>query len=232
MRTVFADTSYWIAPLNPRDRLHERVRQVARSLGVVRVVTSEVVLAECLNDFSRRGTFMRRLAVGLVERLRADENTTIVPQTSAQFREALALYSTRPDKTWSHTNCASIGVMQSVVALLATQVLFLQHIRSGRGLRRPVTSRLASGAARYRWLGAEKFEDFFRLLSHRPDSERSWTVPRQAIDDKGFDLKAVNPHAPNHEDTRTPEELLVLIDEKGREVAEALAVLRSGGSHD
>jgi len=39
-------------------------------------------------------------------------------------------------------------------------------------------------------------------------------------------LKAVNPHARSNEDTRTPEELLDLIEAKGKEVAEALAALR------
>ncbi len=72
-----------------------------------------------------------------------------------------------------------------------------------------------------------RFEEFFRLLPERADSERSWTVTRKEIEDKGFDLKAVNPHAPNREDTRTPEELLALIEAKGREVAEALATLRN-----
>lgn len=70
------------------------------------------------------------------------------------------------------------------------------------------------------------FEEFFRLLPTRADSERSWTVAREAIEAKGFDLKAVNPNAKNTEDTRTPEELLDLIEAKGREVAEALALLR------
>jgi type I restriction enzyme M protein len=72
----------------------------------------------------------------------------------------------------------------------------------------------------------EKFEDFFRLLPSRGDSERSWTVTRAEIEAKNFDLKAVNPHAKSNEDTRSPEELLDLIEVKGREVAEALAVLR------
>jgi len=36
----------------------------------------------------------------------------------------------------------------------------------------------------------------------------------------------VNPHAKGEEDTRTPEELLDLIEVKGREIAEALSVLR------
>jgi hypothetical protein len=70
------------------------------------------------------------------------------------------------------------------------------------------------------------FEDFFRLLPGRTDSERSWTVERKAIDEKSYDLKALNPHARNNEDLRTPEELLDLIDAKGKEVAEAIVTLR------
>ncbi len=48
----------------------------------------------------------------------------------------------------------------------------------------------------------------------------------QAIDEAVYDLKAVNPNAKKDEDTRTPEELLDLIEAKGREVREALALLR------
>jgi type I restriction enzyme M protein len=70
------------------------------------------------------------------------------------------------------------------------------------------------------------FDDFFRLLPSRADSERSWTVPREEIESKGFDLKAVNPHAKSEEDTRTPEELIDLIEQKGREIAEVLTALR------
>lgn len=71
------------------------------------------------------------------------------------------------------------------------------------------------------------FEEFFRLLPDRTDSERSWTVDRPAIEAKGYDLKAVNPHAKRDEDLRTPEELLDVIEAKGREVAEAVAALRA-----
>lgn len=71
------------------------------------------------------------------------------------------------------------------------------------------------------------FEDFFRLLPDRADSERSWTVPREEIEKNNYDLKAVNPNAKNNQDMRTPEELIALIEAKGREVQEALAVLRS-----
>jgi hypothetical protein len=46
------------------------------------------------------------------------------------------------------------------------------------------------------------------------------------IENAVYDLKAVNPHARNEEGARTPEELLDIIEAKGREIAEALAVLR------
>ncbi len=72
-----------------------------------------------------------------------------------------------------------------------------------------------------------RFEEFFRLLPDRADSARSWTVTRAAIEAKNYGLKAVNPTAKSAGDIRTPEALLDLIEKKGREVAEALALLRS-----
>ena len=75
-------------------------------------------------------------------------------------------------------------------------------------------------------LTLEQFDAFFRLLPERADSEHSWTVTRQEIEAKNYDLKAVNPNAKTDEDTRTPAELLDLIEAKGHEVANALAALR------
>jgi type I restriction enzyme M protein len=72
----------------------------------------------------------------------------------------------------------------------------------------------------------EKFGDFFDLLPTRTDSERSWTVDRQEIEAKNYDLKAVNPNRKAEQDLRTPEEFLDLIDAKGREVEGSLANLR------
>jgi len=47
------------------------------------------------------------------------------------------------------------------------------------------------------------------------------------IEDAIYDLKAVNPHKKPVVDTRTPEELMDIIEAKGQEIAEALAVLRT-----
>jgi type I restriction enzyme M protein len=73
----------------------------------------------------------------------------------------------------------------------------------------------------------DRFEAFFKLLPKRADSDRSWTITRQEIEAKNYDLKAVNPNAKSDEDTRPPEELLDYIEAKGREVAEALRRLRT-----
>ncbi|MBI5809746.1 MAG: N-6 DNA methylase [Deltaproteobacteria bacterium] len=51
------------------------------------------------------------------------------------------------------------------------------------------------------------------------------------IEDAVYDLKAVNPHKKPVVDTRTPEELLDIIEAKGREIAEAFASLRMTKSH-
>ena len=48
----------------------------------------------------------------------------------------------------------------------------------------------------------------------------------QAIEDSVYDLKAVNPNTVIEEDTRTPEELIAVIEEQGRLIAEALEKLK------
>jgi predicted nucleic acid-binding protein len=110
-RAVFADTSYWIALLNPRDGLHESANRLSHSLGKVRMVTSEMVFVELLNDCSGRGETLRRSAVRLIERLRRNPNLEVVSQSSLQFQEALSLYTSRSDKNWSFTDCASFRIM-------------------------------------------------------------------------------------------------------------------------
>jgi type I restriction enzyme M protein len=71
------------------------------------------------------------------------------------------------------------------------------------------------------------FEEFFRLLPDRVESERSWTVTRAEIEAKGYDLKAVNPNRKAEVDERTPEQILDEIEAKGREASEVLSQLRA-----
>jgi len=76
-------------------------------------------------------------------------------------------------------------------------------------------------------LTAAHFEEFFRLLPERADSEHSWTVTRAEIEARGYDLKAVNPHRKVEVDERTPGQILDAIEARGREVSEALSHLRT-----
>src|SRR5436305_13593117 len=112
MRAVFADTSYFIALLSAEDSLHRKARALSESLGTTRVITSEMVLAEFLNDCSQRGAALRRTAALMIRRLQRRVEVLIVPQTSVQFQEALALYGQRDDKRWSLTDCASFQIMR------------------------------------------------------------------------------------------------------------------------
>jgi len=75
-------------------------------------------------------------------------------------------------------------------------------------------------------LTMQHFEQFFKLLPKRAESEHSWSVPIAEIEKRGFDLKAVNPNRKEVVDERTPEEILNRIEILGMEVSETLRALR------
>ena len=112
MRWVFADTGYWIALLNVRDRLHASATAVAGQFDEYGIVTSEVVLIETLNAFSDCGPYLRLQAVEWAQATTNDPGVEVVPQSFALFRTALALYRDRPDKDWSLTDYASFAIME------------------------------------------------------------------------------------------------------------------------
>lgn len=58
-------------------------------------------------------------------------------------------------------------------------------------------------------------------------AEREAAKKAQAIEDGVYDLKAVNPSKKPVVDTRTPKELIELIEKKGKEVTKAIAELRA-----
>lgn len=113
MRRVFADTGYWIALLNHRDELHQKALDLSQKMGEIYIFTSEMVLSEVLNDFSKRGEFFRRVAIELIESLYSHPNVTVVEQSSSQFQDGLSLYKQRQDKEWSITDCVSFKIMES-----------------------------------------------------------------------------------------------------------------------
>lgn len=112
MRTVFADTCYWIALLNPNDQTHDKAVRVSEGLTAYRIVTTEEVLTELLNYFGGRGPHFRSAAAEFVERMRADSAIDILAQTHDGFLAGLRLYQARPDKGYSLTDCLSMRAMR------------------------------------------------------------------------------------------------------------------------
>lgn len=117
MRTIFADTGFFVALLNPRDALHEPAQRLRQLLAPFHLITTEMVLTEFLNDLGARAEVLRKAATALVDTLRQASGqqsavATVVPQTSQQFESALAVYRERGDKLWSLTDCASFLVMR------------------------------------------------------------------------------------------------------------------------
>lgn len=86
---VFADAGYWIALVNPSDDLHHHAKSVSASLAPLRIVTSEMVLTEVLNAFSKKGSGLRKTTVDLMQDITTDSAIDVIPQTSERFRNAL-----------------------------------------------------------------------------------------------------------------------------------------------
>ena len=74
-------------------------------------------------------------------------------------------------------------------------------------------------------LTLDHFEEFFKLLPTRADSDKSWTVTREEIEAKDYDLKAVNPNVKVEEDKRTPEDIIKEIETNNLEIANVLKEL-------
>ncbi len=112
MPPLFADSGYWIALIHRDDALHARARAAAANLGSTPIVTTQMVLVETLNYMSRLGEARRTIAEEYVRDLQTNPQVEIIPQTDAQFQDALERYAARRDQTWSLTDCASFLIME------------------------------------------------------------------------------------------------------------------------
>ncbi len=109
MSAVFADTSFYVAIGNRGDQLYVRAAQVAQTI-TGQVITTEFILLETAN-FCLEGN-RRSVYLDLVSDLRSAPETEIIPASSEWFQRGLNLFSARPDKNWSLTDCISFAVMQ------------------------------------------------------------------------------------------------------------------------
>jgi predicted nucleic acid-binding protein len=107
MTAIFADASFYIACVNPRDELHSQAKELAKDCSDD-VITSEFVLLEVGNWLSRAGD--KPAFLGLMNYLREDQQTQILPVSTELFRHGFSLFAQRLDKDWSLTDCISLHI--------------------------------------------------------------------------------------------------------------------------
>jgi predicted nucleic acid-binding protein len=109
MKAVFADSYYYLAFVNERDAGYEAAIEYSRTY-VGRSVTTEWVLMEVADALS--DPWQRPIFLELMNRLRSEPGVLIVAASHDLFDRGIALFSERPDKSWSLTDCISFVVMQ------------------------------------------------------------------------------------------------------------------------
>jgi uncharacterized protein len=109
MTLVFADTFYFLAILNVKDVAHAKAAAFSRSHDTALLTTAWVLteLGDALADVRHRAAFSR-----VVDELRADPDSIIVPPSPHLFEEGISRYNARTDKDWSLTDCISFVVME------------------------------------------------------------------------------------------------------------------------
>ncbi|MBI4623859.1 MAG: type II toxin-antitoxin system VapC family toxin [Verrucomicrobia bacterium] len=109
MKTVFADTAFFLALVNARDHLHPQAAALNESPPGPMLTTEWVLieLGDALAIPSGRERFSR-----LVATLRSQPDVEIVPASHELFEGGCALFARRADKEWSLTDCTSFVVMQ------------------------------------------------------------------------------------------------------------------------
>ncbi len=109
MRTVFADTFYFIALLSPADEAHAKAIAFTEQFSGQLLTTAWVLteVADGLNDARARERFVQ-----FYDRLRLRKDVTIIPCGEQLFDQGIGLFRHRLDKEWSLTDCISFAVMQ------------------------------------------------------------------------------------------------------------------------
>ena len=109
MKPAFADSHFFLALLNPRDQHHDLAVKTAQAMTRP-IVTTQFVLTEVADACARPA--LRFQFQDLYVRLLANPNARIVPMTADFFASGIDLYSRRPDKDWSLTDCTSFITME------------------------------------------------------------------------------------------------------------------------
>lgn len=108
MKAVFADTSYFLALVNPGDRDYQRANALTQQKPG-QLVTTDWILVELGNALCR--TEARRHFLILLAFLRGRVENVIIQASQDLLDDGIELFRNRDDKSWSLTDCISFVVM-------------------------------------------------------------------------------------------------------------------------
>jgi uncharacterized protein len=110
MNEVFADSFYFIALLNPRDRFHATTLAASQDRSR-RLVTTHWVLMEVADALCAPA--MRGISERFVRGMLVSTEFLVIWELTPWLNLGLDLFSQRPDKSWSLTDCTSFAVMEA-----------------------------------------------------------------------------------------------------------------------
>lgn len=109
MMVVFADTSFFVALLNPED--HGHAEAVARLYDAnISLSTSMWVVVETANYFAKAR--YRHLGDAFLYSIQNDPGIQMLQSDRQDELDATSLYRRRRDKEWSLTDCHSMVLMR------------------------------------------------------------------------------------------------------------------------
>lgn len=106
---IFLDTSYLLAVTLKADSLHERALAWSRAIDEP-LVTSAYILCEFANHLSAPP--LRGLIAPMLGWARELVNILLIDFDAEMFSKVWTLHESRPDKSWSLTDCFSFLIMQ------------------------------------------------------------------------------------------------------------------------
>jgi hypothetical protein len=108
-KTIFVDTLFVVASINPRDQYHRQAAELVKRFRGHPLLITDAVLLEIGNALARN---FKKEAVEIIERFLNSNQVEVVALTPELFQEALVLYKAYQDKEWGLVDCVSFVVMR------------------------------------------------------------------------------------------------------------------------
>jgi uncharacterized protein len=129
IKAVFVDTAFWISLFDPTDQKHALAALKISELEKNLLITTDAVLTEFMNYFSKTSPFLRTKVTIFVKGIMLNEKIRVLHSSRAKFVQSIDFYNQRADKHYSLTDCMSMLLMrdQGIAEVLTSDKHFRQE---------------------------------------------------------------------------------------------------------